>query len=59
MQLDELSVYVKSIGFMGDYRFSKQTGLWYTGSHEVHLMGNEPLRSTLKNPTDFNVCSRL
>lgn len=40
MQLDELSVYVKSIGFMGDYRFSEQTGLWFTGSHYVHLMGN-------------------
>lgn len=33
-------VHVESFGFMGRYHFSRETGLCYTGSHEVHLLGN-------------------
>jgi hypothetical protein len=36
----EISVFVKSMGFMGKYRYSEMTRLWFTGSHDVHLMGN-------------------
>ena len=39
----EYEVFVKSFGFMGKYRFSTQTGLCYTGSHDIHLLGNVPV----------------
>lgn len=35
-----IEVHVPSFGLMGHYQYSERTGLWYTGSHEVHLMGN-------------------
>lgn len=36
----KVNVYVKPIGFMGTYRQSRVTGLWFTGSHSIHMMGN-------------------
>jgi hypothetical protein len=35
-----VDVYVKPVGWLGTYRRSSVTGLWYRGSHEVHLLGN-------------------
>lgn len=40
---DNYEVFVKTIGFMGKYHYSPETRLCYTGSHEIHLMGNVPL----------------
>ena len=36
----ELSVFVDGFGFMGKYKYSRETRLCYTGDHKVHLMGN-------------------
>lgn len=36
----EVSVFVKSMGFMGKYKYSEMTQLWFTGSHDVHVIGN-------------------
>lgn len=33
-------VYVKTIGFMGTYRRSRETGIWFTGKHSIHMGGN-------------------
>lgn len=35
-----VDVYVQSIGFVGTYRRSRQTGLWFAGQHRFHLVGN-------------------
>lgn len=40
---DNYEVFVKTIGFMGKYHYSPETRLCYTGSLEIHLMGNVPL----------------
>lgn len=35
-----IDVYVKPIGFMGTYRRSRETGLWFSGQHKYHAVGN-------------------
>lgn len=35
-----VDVYVKPIGFMGTYRHSRSTGLWFSGRHALHTIGN-------------------
>lgn len=35
-----VDVVAKPIGFLGTYRRSWETDLWFAGSHRVHLMGN-------------------
>jgi hypothetical protein len=35
-----VDVYVRSIGFLGTYRRSRQTGLWFAGRHQFHSVGN-------------------
>ena len=35
-----VDVYVRPIGFVGTYRRSRQTGLWFSGQHRHHSVGN-------------------
>jgi hypothetical protein len=35
-----VEVFVTPIGFVGTYRRSRVTGLWFTGKHSLHLRGN-------------------
>lgn len=35
-----VDVYVREIGFVGTYRRSRATGLWFAGRHELHMAGN-------------------
>lgn len=35
-----IDVVIKPIGWIGTYRRSPKTGLWYVGSHRVHLRGS-------------------
>lgn len=35
-----VDVYVRPIGFLGTYRESRDTGLWFTGPHRYHVVGN-------------------
>jgi hypothetical protein len=35
-----VDVYVRSIGFLGTYRRSRVTGLWFSGPHRFHFVGN-------------------
>lgn len=35
-----VDVFVKPIGFLGTYRRSNQTGLWFSGQHRYHSIGN-------------------
>lgn len=35
-----VDVFVKSIGFLGTYRMSRVTGLWFSGQHRYHSVGN-------------------
>ncbi|MDQ0076803.1 TY-Chap2 family putative peptide chaperone [Arthrobacter oryzae] len=34
-----VTVIARPVGLLGTYRRSSQTGRWYSGSHEVHLLG--------------------
>lgn len=36
----KVDVFVKPIGYLGTYRKSMQTGLWFTGRHRYHAAGN-------------------
>lgn len=36
----KVEVHVDSVGFIGTFRRSAETGLWFTGSHSTHMMGN-------------------
>lgn len=36
----KIDVVVKPIGYLGIYRRSMQTGLWFTGRHHYHAAGN-------------------
>lgn len=36
-----VDVVVRSLGWLGTYRESRTTGLWFRGKHSVHLLGNE------------------
>ncbi|ROQ64729.1 hypothetical protein EDF36_0226 [Rathayibacter sp. PhB152] len=36
----KVEVFVKPIGYLGTYRRSMQTGLWFTGRHLYHAAGN-------------------
>ena len=33
-------VYTREIGFLGEYKRSRETGLWFTGRHRFHTPGN-------------------
>lgn len=35
-----IDVFVKPIGFLGTYRRSRDTGLWFAGAHRYHIVGN-------------------
>lgn len=35
-----VEVYVRPIGFLGTYRRSRVTGLWFSGQHRYHIVGN-------------------
>lgn len=35
-----VDVFVKPIGFLGTYRRSRATGLWFSGRHSLHVVGN-------------------
>lgn len=35
-----IEVFVKPFGFLGSYRRSRLTGLWFTGRHRYHSIGN-------------------
>lgn len=35
-----VDVYVREIGFVGTYRRSRVTRLWFAGRHELHMAGN-------------------
>lgn len=35
-----VDVHVASVGLMGTYRRSRQTGLWFSGQHRYHTVGN-------------------
>lgn len=35
----KVDVFVKPVGFLGTYRKSFDTGLWFTGQHRHHLAG--------------------
>lgn len=35
-----VDVYVRPIGFLGTYRRSRATGLWFAGPHRYHSIGN-------------------
>lgn len=35
-----IDVFVRTIGFLGTYRRSRQTGLWFSGQHRYHSVGN-------------------
>lgn len=35
-----VDVFVKPIGFLGTYRRSRSTGLWFSGRHALHSVGN-------------------
>lgn len=35
-----VDVVVRSLGHLGTYRRSRRTGLWFTGRHAIHMLGN-------------------
>ena len=35
-----IEVVVKSVGYLGTFRRSRETGLWFVGPHSLHMMGN-------------------
>ena len=37
-----------SVGWLGTYRKSRTTGLWFRGRHRWHLLGNAPLGATVR-----------
>jgi hypothetical protein len=37
----KVEVHVDSVGLIGTFRRSAVTGLWFTGKHSTHMMGNE------------------
>ena len=39
-----VDVVVRSLGWLGTYRKSRDTGLWFRGTHSLHLLGNESIR---------------
>ena len=34
-----IDVVVKSVGWLGTYRKSAESGLWFTGRHSAHIRG--------------------
>ncbi|WP_062460833.1 hypothetical protein [Demequina soli] len=36
----KVDVYVRSIGWMGTFRKSRETGYWFSGRHRVHALGH-------------------
>lgn len=33
-------IFVKPVGWLGEYRYSTETGLWFRGQHRWHMLGN-------------------
>jgi hypothetical protein len=57
-----LDVVVEKIGWLGSFKRSPITGLWYQGSHSVHLAGNLHNRgdeSNWTNADQLSACSVL
>lgn len=44
----EVTVIAPPVGVLGAFKRSQQTGLWYSGSHEAHLLGHSELRSPIR-----------
>ena len=42
-----VDVIVASVGYLGTFRRSPVTGLWHTGTHQLHLQGNQPTTDTI------------
>jgi hypothetical protein len=36
-----VDVYARPVGWLGAYRRSRQTGLWFAGAHSLHMRGND------------------
>ncbi|WP_232819192.1 hypothetical protein [Homoserinimonas sp. OAct 916] len=36
-----VDVFVKTVGYLGTYRKSRETGLWFSGRHRLHVAGND------------------
>lgn len=36
----KVEVHVDSVGLIGTFRRSAETGLWFSGKHRTHMMGN-------------------
>lgn len=34
-----VDVHVRGLGHLGTYRKSRQTGIWFTGKHSIHMLG--------------------
>jgi len=37
-----VDVFCRQFGWLGTYRRSRETGLWFSGRHSVHMLGNNP-----------------
>lgn len=37
-----IDVFDRRIGYLGEYRRSRVTGRWFTGTHSIHMRGNRP-----------------
>ncbi|MGJ8673710.1 hypothetical protein [Rubritalea sp.] len=35
-----IEVYDKQVGYLGKFRQSRVTGLWFQGKHSIHMLGN-------------------
>lgn len=35
----QVDVFDRQVGYLGRYRQSRETGLWFTGRHSVHMWG--------------------
>lgn len=36
----KVDVFIKKVGYLGTYRRSRKTGLWFAGPHSLHMVGN-------------------
>jgi hypothetical protein len=44
----EVTVIAPPVGSLGTFSRSQLTGLWYTGSHEAHILGHSKLRGPVR-----------
>lgn len=45
-----VTVIARPVGLLGTYRRSSQTGRWYSGSHEAHLLGFSQASAATRRP---------